>query len=76
MNQSSSIIEYGCFHPDYAEEVEYFRQCKVYRVQIESTLVEEARVRTEKEGPADLITYRLGNGLDIPFKEGSFDVVW
>jgi len=38
VNQSSSVIEYGCFHPDYAEEVEYFRQCKVYSVQIESTL--------------------------------------
>jgi radical SAM protein with 4Fe4S-binding SPASM domain len=38
MAESTSIIEYGCFHPDYAEEVEYFKECKVYSVQIESTL--------------------------------------
>jgi len=36
--ENSSIIEYGCFHPDYAEEIEYFKQNKVYSVQIESTL--------------------------------------
>jgi radical SAM protein with 4Fe4S-binding SPASM domain len=38
VTDSRSIIQYGCFHPDYAEEIEYFKQCKVYSVQIESTL--------------------------------------
>jgi radical SAM protein with 4Fe4S-binding SPASM domain len=36
--QNTSIIEYGCFHPDYAEEIEYFKQDRVYSIQIESTL--------------------------------------
>jgi len=39
VTESSSVVEYGCFHPDFAEEKEYFEQCKVYSVQIESTLV-------------------------------------
>lgn len=38
MFQNTSIIEYGCFHPDYAEEIKYFKQNRVYSIQIESTL--------------------------------------
>ena len=50
--------------------------CKVTGLDATQKMVEEARVRTEKEKLDDLVAYRLGNGLDIPFKEGSFDVVW
>lgn len=28
----------GCLHPDFIEEIKYFEECKVYSVQIESTL--------------------------------------
>lgn len=38
MTENKSVVVYGCFHPNYAEEIEYFRQCKVYSVQMESTL--------------------------------------
>lgn len=35
---SDPVITYGGFHPDYAEEIKYFKECKVYAVQIESNL--------------------------------------
>ena len=38
MTENKSVVVYGCFHPNYAEEIEYFDQCKVYSIQIESTL--------------------------------------
>jgi radical SAM protein with 4Fe4S-binding SPASM domain len=38
MVENSPVVMYGCLHPDYAEEIEYFRDCRVYSVQIESTL--------------------------------------
>jgi len=38
MTENESVIKYGGFHPGYAEEIEYFKECKVYGVQIESTL--------------------------------------
>ncbi len=38
LTENKSVVVYGCFHPNYAEEIEYFKQCKVYSVQIESTL--------------------------------------
>ncbi len=38
MNENDPVITYGCFHPDHLEEMKYFEECKVYTVQIESTL--------------------------------------
>lgn len=36
--ETESIITYGCFHPDHTEEMKYFKENKVYTVQIESNL--------------------------------------
>lgn len=33
-----SLVTFGCFHPDYNEEIKYFKEGKVYSIQIESTL--------------------------------------
>lgn len=38
MNENDPVLMYGCFHPDYTEEMKYFEECKVYTVQIESNL--------------------------------------
>lgn len=38
MNENDPVITYGCLHQDYLEEIKYFEECKVYTVQIESTL--------------------------------------
>lgn len=32
------IKTYGGFHPDYAEEIKYFEECRIYTIQIESNL--------------------------------------
>jgi SAM-dependent methyltransferase len=39
-------------------------------------MVEEAKRRTERDGQSGRITYRVGNVEDIPWEEGTFDVVW
>jgi len=36
--KEDTVFTFGCFHPDYAEEIEYFRKCKVYSLQIEANL--------------------------------------
>ncbi|VVB90276.1 Putative arsenite methyltransferase [uncultured archaeon] len=50
--------------------------CRVTGLDATKKMVDEATKRTEKEGLAHLVTYKLGNALDMPFKAGSFDVVW
>lgn len=38
MKKNDPLITYGCFHPDFTEEMKYFEECRVYTVQIESHL--------------------------------------
>jgi SAM-dependent methyltransferase len=39
-------------------------------------MVNEAVLRTANVGLGDRATFRLGNALDMPFKSGTFDLVW
>ena len=39
-------------------------------------MLDEAIKRTAYEGLDHIVDYRLGNGLDIPFKTCTFDIVW
>ncbi len=50
--------------------------CKVFGLDATQKMVNEATMRTEKEGLSNLISFRLGNALDMPFKAETFDTVW
>ena len=50
--------------------------CKVVGLDATQKMVDEAISRTEAEGLSHMVSYRLGNALDMPFKADSFDVVW
>jgi rSAM/selenodomain-associated transferase 1 len=50
--------------------------CRVTGLDATKRMVDEAVSRTEKEGLMRLVAYRLGNALDMPFRAGTFDVVW
>ena len=50
--------------------------CLVTGLDATPKMVEEAVRRTKQQGLSKQITYRLGNALDMPFKTGTFDVVW
>jgi sarcosine/dimethylglycine N-methyltransferase len=50
--------------------------CNVTGLDATKRMVDEAVRRTEEEGLTHLVTYRLGNALDVPFKACTFDLVW
>ena len=50
--------------------------CTIVGLDATQHMIDESIRRTETKSFADLITYRLGNALDMPFKASSFDVVW
>ena len=50
--------------------------CKVTGLDATMKMVDEAAKRTEKEGLMHLVTNKLGNALDMPFKAAAFDIVW
>jgi ubiquinone/menaquinone biosynthesis C-methylase UbiE len=39
-------------------------------------MLDKAKKRTIDEGLDHLVDYRLGNALDIPFRTGTFDIIW
>jgi ubiquinone/menaquinone biosynthesis C-methylase UbiE len=50
--------------------------CNVTGLDATEKMINEAVKRTGEAGLSNLITYKLGNALDIPFKASTFDVVW
>ncbi|UCE75121.1 MAG: methyltransferase domain-containing protein [Methanomassiliicoccales archaeon] len=50
--------------------------CRVSGLDATKKMFEEAKKRTEQEDLTHLVSYELGNSLDMPFETGIFDVVW
>jgi len=50
--------------------------CRVTGIDATPAMVEEATRRTAAAGLDGRVTFRLGNALDLPFRESSFDTVW
>lgn len=50
--------------------------CRVTGLDATKRMHEEALRRTEEAGLGDKIDFKLGNALDMPFRDDTFDVVW
>lgn len=50
--------------------------CSVVGIDILETHYNEAVRRTREAGLGHLVSFRLGNAMELPFDDASFDVVW
>jgi len=50
--------------------------CQVTGLDATQTMHEEAILRTKKSNLDNLVDFRLGDALEVPFAEETFDVVW
>jgi SAM-dependent methyltransferase len=50
--------------------------CRVTGLDATRRMIQEATRRTAEAGLAGRITYKQGNALEMPFPDGTFDVVW
>jgi ubiquinone/menaquinone biosynthesis C-methylase UbiE len=50
--------------------------CRVTGLDATRKMHDEAIKRTEEEGLTDLVSYELADSLDMPFENGTFDIVW
>jgi ubiquinone/menaquinone biosynthesis C-methylase UbiE len=50
--------------------------CRVTGLDLTAECVRAANALTARVGLDDRVTFRQGNALDLPFADGSFDVVW
>lgn len=51
-------------------------QCTVAGLDATKLMIEKAIERTKNKPYADLITYKLGNAIEMPFRSETFDIVW
>jgi ubiquinone/menaquinone biosynthesis C-methylase UbiE len=49
--------------------------CRVVGVDLREAMVERARARARRENVADRVTFRVADARDLPFADGSFDIV-
>jgi ubiquinone/menaquinone biosynthesis C-methylase UbiE len=49
--------------------------CRVVGVDLRDAMVALAEARAEREGVTDLVTFRVADVCELPFDDGSFDVV-
>jgi ubiquinone/menaquinone biosynthesis C-methylase UbiE len=76
INRNSTILDVCSALGGPARHLAKKYGCKVTGLDATKKMVDQAVERTGKAGLEHLITYRLGNALDMPFKAGTFDVVW
>ena len=50
--------------------------CKIIGIDATQKMIDESIKRTKNQPYADLIDYKLGNAIDLPFKAETFNVVW
>jgi len=51
------------------------RGCRVVGLDLSEPFTEAARYLSERTGQAEQVTFQTGSALDLPFRDGAFDVV-
>jgi ubiquinone/menaquinone biosynthesis C-methylase UbiE len=76
IKESTSVLDVCSALGGPARQLARTYGCKVIGLDATQRMIDEAIVRTAKVGLAFLITYTLGNALDMPFEAATFDVIW
>jgi SAM-dependent methyltransferase len=70
------VLDVGCGLGGTARHLAEQYQCKVNGIDLTQEYVSVGMRLTELVGMSDQVALRQGSALDIPFEEGTFDVVW
>ena len=73
---STRVLDLGCGIGGPARTLASTFGCPVTGVDLTEEYVEAGNLLTERVGLAGRVELRAGSALDLPFEDGSFDVVW
>jgi sarcosine/dimethylglycine N-methyltransferase len=76
ITDESRVLDVGCGIGGPARYLAHTYGCRVDGIDLTSELVETGRVLTNRCKLADRVNLRVGNALDLPYSEQTFDVVW
>lgn len=76
LDPNSKVLDIGCGTGGPARYLASNYGCHVEGIDLTPELVETGQTLTERCGLSELINLQIGNALDLPFPDESFDVVW
>lgn len=76
ITQDTHLLDICCALGGPARHLAKKYGCTITGIDATKKMIEEAAARTKKAGLSHLITYRLGNALDLPFKKNTFNMIW
>ena len=76
LRSGARVLHVGCGIGGPARTLAVEYGCHVTGIDLTESYVEAGRVLTERVGLNETVSLQVGNALDLPFDEGSFDVVW
>ena len=76
LTQDSRVLDVGCGIGGPARYLAHTYGCRVDGIDLTPELIETGQVLTERCKLADRVVLQLGNALDLPFPDQTFDVVW
>ncbi len=74
INKNTRVIDIACGKGTTAVFIAQKFGCQVVGVDISEELIEEAKELAKKKGLEDLVTFQVGDALDLPYSDGEFDV--
>jgi len=76
LNASKHILDVGSGVGGASRYLASAYGCRVTGLDLTETYCHVARLLADRIGLGQLIVYRQGNALDMPFENASFDIVW
>ena len=76
ITDESRVLDVGCGIGGPARYLAHTYGCRVDGIDLTPELVETGRVLTERCKLADRVVLQVGNALELPYPDQTFDVVW
>jgi SAM-dependent methyltransferase len=76
LTEDSRVLDVGCGIGGPARYLAHSYGCRVDGIDLTAELIETGRMLTERCGLADRVVLQIGNALDLPYPDQTFDVVW
>jgi sarcosine/dimethylglycine N-methyltransferase len=76
LTEDSRVLDVGCGIGGPARYLAHTYGCRVDGIDLTPELIETGRVLTKRCKLTDRVALRLGNALELPYSDQTFDVVW